>query len=713
MAAVNKSESKDASKSSRSRRSSQKKADLLELKKSLDELKEVLDDKEQLLRRKVAVLEDMAAASSTSSSTPSSRHITVSEASITAEEVGSEHARTREWARKHEDFFTESWATPVTAAKPPPQCKTNDGGGISPVDNIARLRLALKGEARAAVSACLYTCSDPGEVMSNLELRFGHPAKIVRDQIRVINALKPVSNDPVDLSKFSCKVSNCCASMSAISSEYEHSAQLFETIVMKLNSNLRSRWADYASRHADRGTSRLACLSEFLKHEAECALRYLPVVSGGHVGVSARSPSVPAAAPLAIRKYPIHTANAGKPKLCSFCSISDHNIVSCSKFIDLDIPDRRQWIKDNKKCYRCLLYQHLGKDCKFSKYLHRLLRLPKPAENVNQDESESANINTISQNVSSKLKVLPIQVTGPNGSRKLMHWGATISLIDQSLAQDIGAYNSNMPSETLTIRGIGSSCQTIKSTKVKVEIEGKTGRKFGLNLKTMLNLDLETQYLEKGKIVSYSHIKPVEHLIDWYAQATPKLLIGQDYWHLIVTKKLYEGKFNEPAVSETLLGHVVHGNGLSVRGSMLCNHISVESRSPDEELNSLVKQSYSLDSLGVVPKERNNPQIERALTILNNTTKRCDDTTWETGLLWEKDENEFPETGKYALKRLYSVEKSFKKDPTFAKAYEAQIQRLLDMNYAQLYDDSNRVSCASNRCRLAQRLTAAPLARTL
>lgn len=283
------------------------------------------------------------------------------------------------------------------------------------------------------------------------------------------------------------------------------------------------------------------------------------------------------------------------------------------------------------------------------------------------------------------LKVVPVTVHGRHGPIKthaLLDEGATVSLIDASLAQDLGVDGQ---SEILNINGIGSSKQTIKTKHVTVTIENSTHSQYDIGLMTMANLNLQCQYLDRSKLVSYSHVREVEHMIHWYSEASPKILIGQDNWHLIVTRKLYSGGKNEPVVSETLLGMVVHGSkGARNESSHFCAHISA-----NEDLHELVKSSFELESIGITTKDRVNTMEDKAIDILNNTTKRINENTWETGLLWANEDVKLPDSKQLALKRFYNLETKLKKDKKLALDYSQQINRLIELGFAEEFDESN------------------------
>ncbi|GBP98339.1 hypothetical protein EVAR_58245_1 [Eumeta japonica] len=124
--------------------------------------------------------------------------------------------------------------------------------------------------------------------------------------------------------------------------------------------------------------------------------------------------------------------------------------------------------------------------------------------------------------------------------------------------------------------------------------------------------------------------------------ARPLLLIGQDNWELITGSDVRRGKSGEPVASLTGLG------------------------------------------------ERENAEVKRASRILNDTTRRIGNK-WETGLLWKEDDPRFPDNYNGARKRLTNIENKMDRDPAFAAAYTAQIEKLIENGYARRLENRAQV----------------------
>ena len=99
---------------------------------------------------------------------------------------------------------------------------------------------------------------------------------------------------------------------------------------------------------------------------------------------------------------------------------------------------------------------------------------------------------------------------------------------------------------------------------------------------------------------------------------------------LITTRNLREGLANEPVVSHTLLGWVVHGltsPPQPIKRSLRISEASIYTRDTHVDqkgcniLHDMFKRYFALESLGVATFARKNKPEERARSILENTTR--------------------------------------------------------------------------------------------
>lgn len=68
----------------------------------------------------------------------------------------------------------------------------------------------------------------------------------------------------------------------------------------------------------------------------------------------------------------------------------------------------------------------------------------------------------------------------------------------------------------------------------------------------------EHRAVDKDSLAQYPYLREVRNYLT-YEAARPTIVIGQDYWHLLVIEDMRRGTNNQQAASLTPLGWTVHG----------------------------------------------------------------------------------------------------------------------------------------------------------
>lgn len=245
----------------------------------------------------------------------------------------------------------------------------------------------------------------------------------------------------------------------------------------------------------------------------------------------------------------------------------------------------------------------------------------------------------------------------------LLDEGSTVTLIDADIAKQIGATG---PTRGLRIHGAKGMCTSdTRSRRVKLIIRGSgTGDSYSITANTITDLSLPEQPAPG---------EPV----------TPKILIGQDNAHLIVSREVREGRDSSRLVSRTALGWIAHGGtGPHCDSTATTLALRVETAA-DARLRELVKTNFAVDSLGITAATRVNSSEQRAIDLMGSTTRPLPTGRWETGLLWRHPNVTLPDNRRCALKRLESLEKKLKKDDALATAYADKMNQLVTNGYAR------------------------------
>ncbi|KAJ8723754.1 hypothetical protein PYW07_007734 [Mythimna separata] len=555
--------------------------------------------------------------------------------------------------------------------------------------NLARLRIAIQGKAREAVQSLLFTAEDPREVIKGLEARFGRPGALALAELEKMKNLSKVGENPSDICVFASKVKNAVQTIKALKKpHYLSSPETLRVIVDKMPTSMKFRWFAYHRSRRDEEIQELLLVEAFLELEADMCGDFAP-------------PEVSLEQKKAIRR-PIHTVQEASQqkykKSCPFCE-EEHFAFECEKFKEADINEKWDMIKKAKICFKCLRFKHSRINCKApvckqcKRWHHTMLHSDKPPvrleKEVNQGNMRSTSEEKVASILNSKgeekayLKIIPVDLYGPKGQVRvlaLLDEGSTVTLLDAAVAEKIGVEGKQ---EELTIETIGGKIlRKDSSKKIEFKIKGAHRReKRTIIARTIDDLKLSEQCINEDTVKNCQHLRAIESQL-LYVTERPKLLIGQDNWGLIITRRLKKGKPSEPVASLTNLGWVLHGFEAGTTASV--NFIHYNRSTTDEEcVEEIVRTHFQLESLGIENRSPTNDSDRRALETLEKTTKKLSSGQYESGLLWKKEDETLPNNYSQAMRRLVSIEKKLDKDHEAKEHYEKQIQSLLEKGYAE------------------------------
>lgn len=263
---------------------------------------------------------------------------------------------------------------------------------------------------------------------------------------------------------------------------------------------------------------------------------------------------------------------------------------------------------------------------------------------------------------------------------------STVALINEDLAAEL---DLDGPTKPLHIRWTSEneSKEQADSKVVSFTISGirRNSKSYQLrHVRTMKDLSLPSQTIDIEYLCKkYLYLRVDVSKIDLISKTCkPLILIVQDNWPLIVSKRLINGSYNAPVLSETLLGWVLHGNDTErkTQSEFVCQ-IADKEKDDLDILHDLVKQQWEIDNVyRTSSKITMSKQDLRAQRILDETMKSVG-KRFETGLLWKEDDSTFPENKSNAMKRLICTERKMDKNKNFAKSYCEKMEDLEKKQY--------------------------------
>ncbi|XP_052749795.1 uncharacterized protein LOC128200431 [Galleria mellonella] len=599
--------------------------------------------------------------------------------------------------------------------------ETTEAYHFTPMENLARLRNCLRGEAREAVAPLLSASTHPEQVMNTLKQCFGRPEVIADQMMEELKHLPKLGGSPTELNTFAVKMQNAVVVLKKLRMGYLHNPLMLREVLEKLSPHQRARWYDYAESEAEASDQpEIVLLSEFLIKEANRALKF-----GFTTALAGKKEA--SRPPLKFiemkKKKPVYTIcsedkeeEAGPSNTsedannCPTCG-KRHSLPKCYKFAKLKNEERWDVVRKANLCFKCISGKHrrfncrakrCGVDgCKLSH--HQLLHNKEvhkaeketvstlTATDEDTDEvvvPEEENIMAVAATANEreiKLKICPVTVSGPKGKLRifaLFDEGSTVTLLDEKAALKIGAKG---PMKTLNMRGINTErCET-KSQQITLKISGQDSREHDITVRTVPGLKLTGQSVSE-ELLQLGHLKDLKREELCYAGAKPQLLIGSDNWQLIVSRELRIGKKDQPAGSKTQLGWVIHGSLprriLKMDAEEVLHVVTTES------LDTMVKAHFEIDAIGISQKVNVNEEARRAMNIFDSTVRQREDGHFEVGLPWRNDNTKLPPSYNIALRRLKNLETRLAKSADERRQYDAQVANLLKKGYAEKCDGS-------------------------
>ncbi|XP_063366074.1 uncharacterized protein LOC134654552 [Cydia amplana] len=464
-------------------------------------------------------------------------------------------------------------------------------------ENMWRLRKCLVGAAREAVAALLTSGSSPDTIIATLQLQFGNPELIINKIMNDIKKIPALPQDYIgDLVKFSIKIKNFMAAVKTLNrDEYLKGVSICTIVLSKLPTALLTKWSDYYYKQkeikGDIKLNKLELLSQFLSEEAtKITESGISLLNMKQINYSADKSG--------FKQHAVCTTSQQTEK-CKFCKLSPHSLLNCRLFKKSLRKERWNFVRNNGICFKCLSADHDKDTCQApmcdkdgcAQPHHALLHYPinkqapkqvhavdviaedkevdqmEPEEDSqsSQPESETASENSIVANVSDNnnkvfLKVVRVNVHGPKGvitTHAFLDDGSAISLISENVVNRVGLTGKT---QNLHLRGAWNSGEILcKSELVDLKISNVDNECFELRARKMAELNIPVQKLSKINIKNYEHLSELNNYYYQNTDVKPELLIGQDYYHLIMPLKIISRERNEPCATLTVLGWCVHG----------------------------------------------------------------------------------------------------------------------------------------------------------
>jgi len=381
---------------------------------------------------------------------------------------------------------------------------------------------------------------------------------------------------------------------------------------------------------------------------------------------------------------------------CAICGAGCCSPEQCHKFQAMAAPKRVEAATDKHLCYLCLKPNHRSTYCKSSKFCkeegcsrrhHTLLHngWPQQQPQVQVNTAHAKHLNTAAGAV--LLQTIPVLISGPSGEKEvnaLLDLGSQATILNEDTAAELGL-NGNSTSVQL---GTIDAPSTRQMGRVQFQLrpmdsdrlEGSSDHT--IRALTMAGLNIrppQTAWLaDRDK---WPHLSGLE-FPEPISNHRTELLLGADYFTLIVPRQVVEGPQGAPSAVRTALGWTVSGRHYPKTevNSYYVGHIQDQA---DMDLEKMVRDFWRTESFGTKydAPPRMSREDERAMQIMESTT-RWTGQSYETGLLWKANDIKLPESKAAAMKRLISLERRLLKTGHH-QAYAEALQTLVKKGYCR------------------------------
>ncbi|XP_055590061.1 uncharacterized protein LOC129742214 [Uranotaenia lowii] len=572
-------------------------------------------------------------------------------------------------------------------------------------ENLVRLRNSLKGDALVAVRCFLIHPSTVDKAMSTLKLRFGQPIYIIKTLKEKVASWPPLKPDAMNkLIDFALFVQNIYATIEACGQkEYKRDFSLLNELIGKLSPPHKMEWARY---QRSLKTVSLSAFSEWIYALAEdaCLVSEPPsnqpvtrFKASMHFHQEYESEAQRSEGPSQQlqRTIPGRSSGPSYTTNCFACHRSScRTIETCNTFSQLLYDEKWSAVNSNRICRTCLHRQQgrcnrgpCGKDGCTKKH-HPLLHKDAVDPSRAGIPTASFNAHQSTANATGLFRYLPVILYGKEkkiSCYAFLDDGSHLTLMEQGLADELALDGKSQP--IFLQWTAGTYRYEDKSKSVNLHISGIHGPKLELNdVRTVEDLQLPIQTLDADQVRNENdHLRDVP--VESYKNVRPRLLIGIKHANITLVRKSREGRPEQPLAVKTRIGWTVYGGGTGDQSSSLVhyiNHICSCKPERDDNLESLLKQYFSIDNMGIVPPTPppRSTEDERALKLLHENT-RYDGERFETSLLWRDDNTVLPDNRAAALHRHQLLMQRLRHNPELAKTLDDKIENYIAQGYVR------------------------------
>ena len=530
---------------------------------------------------------------------------------------------------------------------------------------MIQLKMHVSGDAERAVSGLGSKDVMYATALKILKEQFGQPSTIARSLVnRLTKGEKIQRNDRNALRELSIDLVNCIATMHQVKYFADvNTSDNLRKIIMRLPDYLIQKWKGVVVELEIRDKKRSPTvndISTFLRKQVK--VEFDPDFGD----VTTRSPKYDTRKADGKDRSGIHAAQ--KTLKCFVCD-GDHKVVECPTVADSTVSQRLDLMKNARLCFSCLNKGHMSKECRSKKRCekdgctrmhHQLLH----------EETETMGAISSILDKGSILPVVRVCFKAPNGRiRKgnvLIDSGAGTTVVRKDFARSLGLQGKR---EKINLAVVGGErVEEPESKRVTFSTSALNGSdEHKIEAHEIARTVLNVPRLDRAWLKSFTHLRDVEFT---HKAGPVDLILGVQYSHLHAEDEMRQGRQFEPVAKRTKLGWYVIGADSSPKSSNVCSVSFVQ------PVN--LQKFYEFETLGIqalqchCSESATSIEDKRAIELMENSCKKKGER-YEIDLPWKKDKALLPNNYALAEKRLFSLERSLRKNDDKARLYNEVI----------------------------------------
>ena len=575
---------------------------------------------------------------------------------------------------------------------------------LSDVDKFNYLSSLLESTAAESIAGLTLTSANYEEAVATLKRRFGNTQLIVSKHMDALLNL-PVANSHQDLKglrRLYDSVEAHVRGLRALGVAAGPYGGLLTSILMnKLPPEIR------------------LIISRELTEE-KWDVEKLMKIFDREVDARERSATSHSSTPTSLFRRPLHKApptaaalmasHSGPPR-CAFCE-QGHSSSSCT--IVADIGARREALRKAGRCYVCLRKGHISRNCRSAgncnkcRGRHHNTICPRghegathpPTAGDQRPTSEAPGNTPVSTNVTyidSRTPVLlqtaRVRLYFPSDgavppscveARAIMDSGSQRTYVTSRLKESLRLPSERM--ESLHIKMFGSTeGRDATCEAVDLGLDTTDGEAFKLTALVVPFIcnPLTSQPIDHAR----DHLQGIDLADSANVGDTLEvdMLIGSDFYWSLVTGEVRRGS-SGPTAIQTRVGWILSGPvcrpGVSVNLTLTATHaLRIDTHPVEHNLDDQLRRFWELESLGVMKDE---PSVyDKFVQQISFDGQR-----YQVGLPWKENTPPLPDNFELCRRRLDSLLKRLKQNPTLLAEYDSVIRDQLRRGIVKVVNHS-------------------------